>query len=72
MSRHLIVVENESVVTGSSRNRSRETSHGIVLGPVLDRSEFTVISRNFCGCFQHNTPDVEVPNLPVDVDSWGR
>jgi hypothetical protein len=41
---------------------------------VLRRSEFTVIAGtcNLPWCFHHVTPYVEVPNLPVDVDSWGR
>ena len=34
-----------------------------------NRSEFTDISRNFPWCFHHVTPNVEVPNLPVDVAS---
>ena len=54
------------------------TPPGVRLPTVLsstrstDRPEFTVISRNLPWCFHHVTPNVEVPNLPVDVDSWGR
>jgi hypothetical protein len=36
------------------------------------RWEFTVISRFRLMMFPSPHPYVEVPNLPVDVDSWGR
>ena len=48
------------------------TSHGIVphsscVG--VHRYKPELLSTDFQ---PHYTPDVEVPNLPVDVDSWGR
>ena len=49
VTRYLFVLlqQNDSVVTGSWRMCLRQTSHGVVLGAVLRRSEFTVISRSF-------------------------
>jgi hypothetical protein len=54
---------------------ARPTSHGIVLvfSPKDDRISPLLADSELVSDVSTASPlDVEVPNLPVDVDSWGR
>ena len=53
---------------------SRQTSHGIVLASYITHEAIGVhrYKPELWRYFYRLTPNVEVPNLPVDVDSWGR
>ena len=72
-------VANATVVTGSLAeaifhrwSRFRQTSHGIARPRQSRAGEgFTVISRFLYG-ISAVSPQIEVPNRAVDVNSWAR